>query len=74
MGSKLRDFRRARGLSQQGLARLARCSTASLVYIERYGHVPGGDLRHRLAQVLDVDVGDIWPEVAGACGGLVDSP
>lgn len=74
MGSKLRDFRRARGVSQQGLARLARCSTASLVFIERYGHVPGGDLRLRLSQALDVDVGDIWPEEAGASGGSVASP
>jgi len=39
-------------------------SPSTLVFIERYGHRPGTDLRQRIAQALNVDESELRPEVA----------
>lgn len=66
MTSRLRSLRHAKGLTLQGLAAASHSSPTTLVFIERYGHRPGADLRHRIAQALNVDESELWPEVAQA--------
>jgi transcriptional regulator with XRE-family HTH domain len=62
----LRALRRERRLTLSGLAVKACTSPAWLVHVERYGHLPGSDLRHRIATALDVPEHRIWPELQEA--------
>lgn len=59
MTSRLRSLRLARGLTLQGLASVIRSSPSTLVFVERYGHVPGPDLRQRIADALHVDEAEL---------------
>ena len=50
------------GFRQQELAVQAGISPALIVAIERYGHLPGTDVRAKLAKALGVRESLLWPE------------
>src|SRR5438874_1489295 len=58
---KLREFRRARGLTQADLARQAQVTTSYITRLEAAGAAPGIDLVARLAAALRVAVTDLLP-------------
>jgi transcriptional regulator with XRE-family HTH domain len=58
------NFRRARTLSQQDLARLVRISQQSLSKIERGSLRPSRDVQERLAAVLGARISDLFPSEA----------
>jgi len=62
--NKLKEVRKSRGLAQMGLAVKANISTTTVVAIERYDYTPSPNLRRRIAQALQVDETEIWPEEA----------
>jgi transcriptional regulator with XRE-family HTH domain len=64
MQNRLRALRHERGLPLLGLAAKARASTATISAIERFDHLPGPELRERLAQALGVSTLLIWPDLA----------
>lgn len=61
MISRLRSLRLEKALTLQGLAAKTHSSPSTLVFIERYGHVPGPDLRQRIADALKVNEAELWP-------------
>jgi transcriptional regulator with XRE-family HTH domain len=61
--TNLREIRRKCNISMLGLATLARTSPATLTQIERFGYMPGSDIRARIADVLSVTPGEIWPQL-----------
>ena len=61
VANRLRAWRQRLGLTQQELTEIAGVSIATLVLIERYGHLPGEKVRNRLCSALGVDVAAIWP-------------
>jgi transcriptional regulator with XRE-family HTH domain len=63
--NRVRKFRTERGLPQYTLAVRAGISPAWLSIIERYGHIPGSDIRTRLADALGVSEEALWPMKAG---------
>jgi len=58
---RVRGARRRLGLSQMGLARRASTTTSMLVNIEKYGYMPGSEVRARLALALRTTVAELWP-------------
>jgi transcriptional regulator with XRE-family HTH domain len=69
MSTTIRETRKKRGLTLMALAHEVGSSPAWLHYVERYGHVPGAELRARIAAALSVDEVELWPE-----RGNSDSP
>jgi transcriptional regulator with XRE-family HTH domain len=70
MVSRLREIRKAKGMSMLELAVKARVSTATLSMVERFAYLPGQDIMARISAALGVPVGYIWPEQqAGAASG-----
>ncbi|MBC7334736.1 MAG: helix-turn-helix transcriptional regulator [Clostridia bacterium] len=61
-GERLRTLRMERGLTQLRLAVAAGTTPSFVNLMERWGYVPGADLRRRIASVLGVQESDIWPE------------
>ena len=61
--NQLRLWRLKLGFRQQELAALAGVSPALIVAVERYQHLPGEDVRARIAKALGVSQTTIWPEV-----------
>lgn len=61
--TNLREIRRRCNVPMLGLATLARVSPATLTQIERFGYMPGPKIRERIANVLSVTPGDIWPQL-----------
>jgi len=61
--NNLRELRLARKMALTQLAVQSGASTSTIVAIEKYYHLPGDDLRRRLAAVLEVDVEEIWPTI-----------
>lgn len=57
----LREARQQRGLAQRALSIESGVSCTTINAIEKYGLVPGKDIRARIAAVLDLDVEQIWP-------------
>ena len=47
----------------QTVYQAAGVSIATIVLIERYGHVPGADVRARLAEALGVSESVIWADL-----------
>jgi transcriptional regulator with XRE-family HTH domain len=70
----LRRKRLQRKISLMGLAQQAGTSPAWLTYIERYGHLPGPELRQRIARALEATEDEIWPELATAPDESGDTP
>ena len=66
MTSRLRSLRLEKALTLQGLAALSGSSPSTLVFIERYGHQPGADLRRRIAEALKVSESELWPDLTPA--------
>ncbi len=64
MNKKMRDIRKALGMSQYALAAAAGSSPPTIIYVERYGHIPGPELQQRIAAALAVTPADLWPKVA----------
>ena len=62
MPSNLRTVRRSKKLSLMGLAHKAGTTPSWLTFVERYAHVPGPDLRQRIAEALGVAEEELWPE------------
>lgn len=59
----LRDLRRAKGITLMGLAHITGSTPSWLTYIEKYDHVPGPELRERIAAALNVAVVELWPDL-----------
>ena len=59
--NKLRAWRQRLGFTQQELTQAAGVSIATIVLIERYGHLPGEDVRGRIAATLGVSETTLWP-------------
>jgi transcriptional regulator with XRE-family HTH domain len=65
--NRIRQLRAERNMTQAGLAVAARTTLAYVGFIERDGHMPGPDLRRRIARALDADEREVWPDcVPGA--------
>jgi len=64
--NNIQDFRRRRHMSQQALAVLAGTSPAIITLVEKHGHLPGEDLRKRIAEALSVTEAELWPNVSEA--------
>ncbi len=62
MSTTIRETRKKRGLTLMALAHEVGSSPAWLHYVERYGHVPGEELRARIAAALSIDEAELWPE------------
>lgn len=62
-GNRLRRFRRRLGFSQVDLAKLAHCSRATIILIERLNHYPGSGVRERLTIALGVSEATLWPSL-----------
>jgi DNA-binding XRE family transcriptional regulator len=58
----LKGLRQRWGLAQVGLAVLAKVSPNTVLSIERWGHVPSEPVQRKIAEALQVQVSDIWPE------------
>jgi transcriptional regulator with XRE-family HTH domain len=59
--ARLRELRRARGMTQAELARLAHVTTTYIGRLENEGAAPGIDLVARLAAALGVELADLLP-------------
>lgn len=61
-GTLVEQARTERGLSREKLARLADCSTSTIVRIERDGADPGANIVARVALALGVSLDDVFTE------------
>ncbi len=59
LGSRLSEFRKAKGLSQENLAEDAGISLRTLQRIEKEGTNPHGDTLKRIAEVLDISIDEL---------------
>ena len=59
LGSRLSEFRKAKGLSQETLAEDAGISLRTLQRIEKEGTNPHGDTLKRIAEVLDISIDEL---------------
>jgi transcriptional regulator with XRE-family HTH domain len=62
----IRALRVARGLTQLNVATKARIARSHLSRIERGESAPSEGVRHRLAEILDLDSAELLDEVGGA--------
>jgi DNA-binding XRE family transcriptional regulator len=63
-GHAIERIRADRGLSREKLARLADCSTRTIVRIEREGADPGASIVARVALALGVSIDDVFTDAA----------
>jgi len=68
MDNKLREIRKAKAFTLQGLAAAAKSTPATLIFVELYDHLPGPDLRNRIAEALGVGEAEIWLTLEAECG------
>lgn len=61
MENMLRTIRKQQNLTQMALARRIGSTPSWLTFVERYGHIPGPELRERIAAALEVAEADLWP-------------
>lgn len=61
--NNLKRLRKERGLTMMALASQAGTTPTWLTYMERYGHIPGADLRGRIAAALGITEKEIWPDL-----------
>ena len=66
--ARLRELRAVRQMTQGDLAVAARSTVPYIGFIERAGHMPGPDLRRRIAQVFGVEEIEIWPDTTDNVG------
>ncbi len=62
--NRLRKVRKAQGLTLQAISVKAGCSMTTLIGIEKYGSLPTQEVRQRIASVIGVAEGEIWPELS----------
>ena len=67
--NQLRKWRLSLGYSQLELSVVAEISPVMIVSIERYGYLPGPDVRARIAAALNVSETTLWPDVIGISDG-----
>ena len=67
--NQLRKWRLKLSYSQLKLSVAAGVSPAMLVAIERYGYLPGPDVRVKLANALGISEAMLWPDVVGVSDG-----
>jgi DNA-binding XRE family transcriptional regulator len=58
----LKQVRHRRDLAIYGLSALSGVSPTVISAVERWDYCPGDEVRRRIANALEVSVGDIWPE------------
>ena len=63
VANRIRELREARGESQAGLSVRIGTTVFYLGLIELHGHLPGANLRARIAAALDVTEAEVWPVV-----------
>ena len=73
LGMRVKVLRRAKGLTQQGLADAVNVSRVYIQSIESNRRRPSMDLLERLAEALDVTVADLEQEALPQ-GGKEDKP
>jgi DNA-binding XRE family transcriptional regulator len=61
--NKVKHFRKVGEFSIRELSVVSGISTATIVAIERYGYLPGPDVRAKLVKVLGVSEAVIWPNL-----------
>lgn len=57
----LRKWRKRLKFTQAELAGVAGCSRVTIILIERLGHYPRPETRHRISNALHVSEAAIWP-------------
>ena len=62
MKNRLRELRQRAGISQQQLAVKARMNPSTLTMIERYGYIPGAEVRLKIAKALKTTESELFPE------------
>lgn len=67
--NQVRRYRKELGFKQQELAVQASVSPALLVAVERYGHLPGSEVRAKLSKSLKVSEGVLWPSLKVVSNG-----
>lgn len=72
-GRRLRTLRKAKGLTQEELGRLARIDYKHLGGIERGEHAPSFDAVERIAKVLKVEYHDFFAPDASPTGQLQEN-
>ncbi|MCK9525847.1 MAG: helix-turn-helix transcriptional regulator [Limnochordia bacterium] len=66
--NNLKEIRLKKGIRQQALQLMAGVSNSTLTAIERYGAVPGEDVKKRIAFALGVEESEIWELEEGEDG------
>lgn len=61
-GNKVRDYREYHGVSQQWLARKAKCGRTTIYEIERGGRLPNVVTAIRIARALRTTVEKLWED------------
>lgn len=64
-GNGLKRWRKRLDYSQMELSIAAGISPAMIVAIERYGYLPGPEVRAKLAKTLNIEEATLWPSLAG---------
>ena len=62
MKNRLRELRKRAGISQQQLAVKARMNPSTLTMIERYGYVPGAEVRLKIAKALKTTESELFSQ------------
>ena len=62
MGNKVREYREYHGVSQQWLARKAKCGRTTIYEIERGGRLPNVVTAIRIAMALRTTVEKLWED------------
>ena len=62
MGDKVREYREYHGVSQQWLARKAKCGRTTIYEIERGGRLPNVVTAIRIARALRTTVEKLWED------------
>lgn len=62
MGNKVKQYREYHGVSQQWLARKAKCGRTTVYEIERGGRLPNVVTAIRIARALQTTVENLWED------------
>jgi lambda repressor-like predicted transcriptional regulator len=63
--TRLSELRHTHGISINELSVRARCSSATIEAVEKYGRVPRAETRERFAAALGVKPEELWPDTSG---------
>lgn len=65
MNSMLKSIRLAKGLPIVAVAVRARVGSGTIIAIEKHGHTPTPQTKHKIASALGVETAAIWPNDRG---------